>query len=353
MQPATCRAWVLTRRPDKSKVGGMKTAQLASLTREVAVAIRSETALPSGRRRLQQICTPDPLDGFRQLERPSKDTSDLTRRIDSWAERLFLNDNRIREALGPFVTVSEERGVLYYPDDFQPEKGRTFTLLMLDPVDNTELVIRRLGGAVSACIASGQLSPDGHLERADLVAVAVADVSGGEVFFTGVDCSGPGVSNGNGEERCLKRQYREGGDVSLSAVLVKASRFRALASRLANLELPGGRPTRFFLHHGGPLPLCRVAAGDLDLAFDLEVGYKAMDYAPGLWIAAASGCAWQVLDEQGELLGGFDPTRLRIPEGKDLESQLLGFLKQRTRFAVAHSPELLDQALCEFQNPKY
>lgn len=37
---------------------------------------------------------------------------------------------------------------------------------------------------------------------------------------------------------------------------------------------------RIWLHHGGPLPICRVAYGDIDAVVEFQKGYKLIDLLP-------------------------------------------------------------------------
>lgn len=314
---------------------------LIGLARDLAGRIREETALPSRRRELSRLVATTPLAGFRSLERPPKGEADRTRRIDTWAEACFLARSSLLEQFPQLVVITEERGVLFHPPDYEPARGTDFPLLLLDPVDNTELVIRRLGGAVTALLATAHRGEEGLLDSIRIESAVVVDIAGGEAFFTSRAREGVQDSAESQQER-LQVLTQERDTLAISSVAIKPERLQPLLEGLARLGSGKGPPCRFFLHHGGPLPLCRVAAGDFDVAFDLTRGYKAFDYAAGLWIASRAGCHWLVRDQRGNDLPDFDPASLRVPPGPHLNTQFLALLEERTQFVVARSRELLD-----------
>ena len=101
---------------------------------------------------------------------------------------------------------------------------------------------------------------------------------------------------------------------------------------------------RGIFHHGGPIPICRVASGDIDVAFDSLKGYKPIDYAGAVFLAGVAGCRCALPDALD-----WDPRLLVLPVGSSsLEDQLLKTLENRMRFICAANDAVLEHFKSEF-----
>lgn len=320
--------------------------------------IREATASPSSRRnaaKLRSIAERAVPEGYAVLVPIRKEAADQTRRVDEEAETFLLGflRERLQKAGYPgWVVLSEERGVLVSPASFDPSAVDRFLLVLIDPVDNTDLVINAFGGAI--CLIAAEARMQGHGPGARMVcaairSTAIADASRGEIYWAEEEQDGAFVdvdsAAGRGSERLEPDRSVTWQGITLSSVNTKVPRIRELLRRdwldrkdrqLDPIE------SRCLFHHGGPLPVVRVASGDIHLAFDNVKGYKPIDLAGALFLANKAGCEIRCFDASG---GPWDPGRIVIPHGAScISDQLLATLRHRLRFSCAASKEISDYA---------
>ena len=132
--------------------------------------INQKTVSPEKRKNISATKSGLPnIQGYCVLKQPKKDAADLTRRIDAETETLvfrLLKQELYDKAGLSFVVMSEERGVLSCPEkDFDPHTVESFLLILLDPVDGTDLVRTGFGGAVAMAAATVEVKGKGKTAR--------------------------------------------------------------------------------------------------------------------------------------------------------------------------------------------
>jgi fructose-1,6-bisphosphatase/inositol monophosphatase family enzyme len=195
---------------------------------------------------------------------------------------------------------SEEQEYLLHP----PSASH---LVLFDPVDCTHLAVRGLPGAcVGICVMD--------LAQQDIVSSAIGDYYNGDLYWAD---EGGAFRNGKPVHPTTITRLT---DAYVATCYGKASRVRKM--------LAGEGMTRdaFWIDSdGGILAMARVGDGRIDAYFDLMLGYKPYDFAPGAHFAARAGAS--VTDEYG------NPIRWS-------EDQ-----RQRCKFVIAATAEL-NEAIC-------
>jgi len=338
------------------------TAVLWSTTVRLMDEARRATASPAARRRASErmdrtLAVPPE---YTILARPRKEADDATRRIDAETEERALAI--LREALPAlgyehFVVLSEERGVLVHPPRFDPSSARAVLLILIDPIDSTDLAVIAFGGAVALVAVELRLRAEpgpARIESGEILAAVVGAIATQEIYWAEKQQSGAFVDLGTGEQRSTETLAPDASTprekIILSTVAAKLPRFKQFVAAFGRAGGPGeildANEARLLLHHGGPLPVTRVASGDIHLVLDPFKGYKCIDYAGALFIAAKAGCKCACFAAKGQI--DWAPDRLIIGGGTTLLDQLSATLTHRQRFLCASNADVLAYARDSF-----
>ncbi|MBN2181789.1 MAG: hypothetical protein JW715_07725 [Sedimentisphaerales bacterium] len=181
----------------------------------------------------------------------------------------------IRKVGSSIALFSEEQEYLLNP--LNPTH-----LVLFDPVDCTYLAIRELPGASAGiCVID--------LSQRKIISAAIGDYYNGDLYWA--DEEGAFY---NGQQR-HPTNVTELKDAFVSTCYGKASR--------VNKMLAGEGMTRdaFWIDTtSGILAMAQVGIGRMDAYFDLMLGFKPFDFAPGAYFAAKAGAC--VTDEYGNPL---------------------------------------------------
>lgn len=325
---------------------------LLSVARDARSLVRQQTACPSQRRKAAKL-TPKPptVDGFRVIAAGEKDSTDQTKDIDAAAEYRILQ--LLAERLDPgFVVMTEERGILVSPVDFDPASQDSFRLLAIDPVDNTDLTTIGFGGAITLVAAEAHVEGQGERARvasAQILSTVICDMPRAEYYWAEKEQGGAFVDFQDAAGDQVTEPLRpdrttQWPDITLSCVNAKIGRIRRLFADLGWMSHGGQRldenRARCIFHHGGPLPMCRVASGDIHAAFDALKGYKPIDLAGGLFLASKADCRCRCF---GDNTDDWSPEELIVAvDAPSIGDQLLRVFEQRHRFIVTANDSVMD-----------
>jgi fructose-1,6-bisphosphatase/inositol monophosphatase family enzyme len=327
----------------RSKLGNAACA----VAKHCAALIRRETTTPERRKRAREKAPLGALPrGYQPLldDKPatpkSKAPDDETRRLDVRSERAALTLlARYLSALGYcfFIVVTEESGVLLWGSHDEYLNAGNVLIVFLDPVDSTHQALLRFGGCAVVLLAEAVANGAGaarSLRNPAILATAIA-TPGGETFWAERGIDGAFVDFGAQRLRLAPDSSVGVESAILSAVVYKPSRIVQFFNRLEWLELLGSR-SMVITHHGGPLPIAKVAAGEIHLVWDSVKGYAVSDLSPGMFIAAKAGCfCWADAP-------GWSPFEIPLPRGGSICGQLNAALKDRYKFACSSANPSLD-----------
>ena len=311
---------------------------LKSALQRVATAAREDTGSPAKRRQAAQLAPTETAapEGYeckgsrRMSDKPDDDRSKL---IDIHSEARLLAILRIelcKIGVKRFAVLTEERGLLITISDAAWPWDGSFLLLLIDPIDSTDLFLMRFGGAI-AITALWVRAGDAV---ATVLAAVVLDLLSGETFWADVSTDGASVDCPVSDGQWATEALVPGPSASWPAITVstyaaKIPRLLRLLEKTGFLETLDMATARLVSHHGGSLPLCRVAAGDIAAALEFGKGYKCIDYVPGAYIAHKAGAGVHISDQP------CGPERLDIALGATLDERLIETLTRRRRFVVA------------------
>jgi hypothetical protein len=310
-----------------------------------AAIIKRETSHPalrrSAREKVDRCSIPE---GYRRLAGVEKMLDDQTTRLDAACESAGLEQlARLLPAIGHrlFIVVTEESGVLIW-DPFQdPGKATSAVVAFLDPVDSTHQALLRWGGCAVVLLAKATIKREDDrewLDDPDILAAAIATPDG-ETFWAEKEQEAAFVDFA-GQRHQLVPDSRVGLESAvLSAVVYKRDRILKFHEQIGWVsEL--GPEAKVELHHGGPLPLAKIAAGEVHLAWDSLKGYAVSDLSPGMFVCAKAGCVcWADAP-------GWSACAVPLPAGASIGEQLRMALKKRYKF-VCCAPSGPIKAFCE------
>ena len=265
-----------------------------------------------------------------------KDSQDLSKVLDIKAEELILEALKVefpRIGIEKFIVLSEELGVLLFPTDSKCHELEPIYLILIDPMDNTDNALMAFGGAIAITTAF-----IGEGENAEIVAAVVGDLARNEMFWAYQGQGKAFVDYGNGYQQTepLEPNYCvHWKKTKLSSFNAKLNRFFKFCLKKTLIEQLDQDDARILLHHGGPLPICRVAAGDIDAVIEFDKGYKAIDYSGGLFIASKAKAKVKFLGS-----GPRDASHLVIGNGASFKEKLLNTLTRRQRFICAANDDV-------------
>lgn len=191
----------------------------------------------------------------------------------------LLAENIVAEQLKkldfPFKLYSEEKG--YIID--RPEAK--FTIL-LDPIDGTFFAIRGIpGGCIGISVhEASTMNP---------IAAILGDYYNTDLYWA----SAEGAFHNN--KPIHVSGTKDINKAFISTCYGKYSRFGKMLNRVGIVE-----GAQWIETTGSMLSMVRVATGQIDAYFDLMLGYKSYDFAPGAYIAKMAGAI--VTDEEGNEL---------------------------------------------------
>jgi len=306
---------------------------------ETIKSARSATKSPSKRREAAVVIpskTLKSLKGYRMIRPMPKDPQDLSKVLDVEAEERLLTAlpfHLKKIGIKEFIVLSEERGVLIYPEDSQYNGTGLIYLILIDPIDSTDLALMSFGGAVAVTAA---FMSDG---KAEIVTAVVGDLTRNEIFWAVKGQDGAFVDYGNDKqtEKLQPNSSVPWEKIKLSSFSAKINRFEAFCSKKQLIQQLDKNEARVVLHHGGPLPVCRVAAGDIDAVVEFDKGYKAIDYSGALFLADKAGAKVKFYGENQPC----DASHLVIGNGDTFKEKLLNTLIRRQRFICAANEVVL------------
>jgi myo-inositol-1(or 4)-monophosphatase len=259
----------------------------------------------------------------------TKTEANPTKALDREAEDLILNSllRKLPKMKGVerLAVFSEERGVLTYPDDLDPDAADW--IAFIDPVDGTEFAEALQGGWCLLAL---------YNRRSNCVEAAVA----GDIFLNRLYWA-----SRNGPAECIDfvthswfkldggpspRKRLAGARVNF--LTTKVDRFLAVSKKTRLLDAIRSGDGRINLSWGSNT-IIQVAAGYADAAIEFDKGFASYDLLPGLFIGERAGLT--ILDLEGNPL----TSQLDIPS---VFSAWRTNPKQpkRTKFVAAKEPEL-------------
>jgi len=314
---------------------------IKSSVMKAATAAREATATPRRRRDAAKAVAylRAPL-GYEILAQLDDSPDDPSRVIDVETEGLLLKE--LKEALNHkgierFVVLTEELGVAVSPPGSDPATWDTFPLLLVDPVDSTDLLLMGFGGAIA--VTALWVRPGAAL--ADVVASVVVDLRGAEVFYArrgaGAFVESARPDGTTATERLEPNRSSQWPAILLATFAAKVPRLLRLAAKTNLIQALNNHAARIVAHHGGPLIATRVASGDIDAAIEFSKGFKCIDYGP-CFVAQQAGTTVRIIDQP------CGPSGLDIAtDGQTLKDRLLNTLKRRRKFVVAANDSIANE----------
>lgn len=322
--------------------------ELKDIVKDVFQFTRSFLCSPKNRHLASEKVKPKDFPPFyRQLRSvENKELNDLSREIDVKTEMFFLERLGMKlPAMGieDFIVLTEERGVIYYSRNGN-NYNKPIYILNIDPIDSTDLAISGLGGAVSVSVAFMKG------KSAELVAAVVGDLMSREIYWAFNEINEAYIDfeedlrSSRRTERIKPNVDIPWDEVKLSSFAAKINRFSKFTCKKDLISVLNENSARIILHSGGPIPIVKTACGDIDAVVEFIKGYKAIDYAGGLFIAEKAGTKIRFFDNNFNIENK-NASQLNICEGSNLEDSLLNTLKYRQRFIVAANETIMNVIL--------
>lgn len=238
------------------------------------------------------------------------------------------------ESLGSFVYASEEDDPLIVGPATDPD-----LLILVDPLDTSELAVRALHGYTHVLLYSRSLRRP--------VAAVVGDIYHHVQLFIG-------CRHDDGEDRAylitadddVHRLSTRRTPVTIPQALITnylmrpaerlqpIARQQALIDALTKPDADGPARGRIGVDFGS-ISLCHVAAGQTDATVEFAKGFAVWDLSPGHYILrSAGGC---VIDLHGK--------ELPLDYGLDSLKDIAAAMKKRRTFIAAGAPSLAHEIL--------
>lgn len=252
---------------------------------------------------------------------------------DLWAHHRY--QELLREHLDSFVYASEEAEPQVIGPDPDPD-----LVVLVDPLDTSELAVRGLNGYTHIMIYSRTLARPivaviGDIFHHLQLYVAARDPEGRDLAFLITADSeqhalGPRAPKTLAESLVTNYLMRP---AERFAPLARQTRFfQALGERAADGKSRGRIGVDF-----GSVGLCHVAAGLTDATIEFAKGFAIWDLSPGHYVLHAAGGT--VIDLQG--------TPIPLDYGLDSLGKIAEAMNGRRKFIAAGSAKLAHEILAE------
>lgn len=237
------------------------------------------------------------------------------------------------QSLGSFVYASEEDDPRVVGTDPDPD-----LLILVDPLDTSELAVRALHGYTHVMLYSRSLARP--------VVAVVGDIYHHLQLFIG-------CRNDDGEDRAYLvtadqqvHQLRTRRPVSISQALITnylmrpAERLQPIARQQGLIDAltapgPGGPAKGRIGVDFGSISLCHVASGQTDATVEFAKGFAIWDLSPGHYILHAAGGT--VIDLQGK--------EMSLDYGLGSLEDIAAAMDERRMFIAAAGPSLAHEIL--------
>jgi myo-inositol-1(or 4)-monophosphatase len=241
--------------------------------------------------------------------RAAGSTSDdvISRNLDIVAERAII-EPLVHTGLS-FMLVSEDLPTTTYGSS--PEY-----IVILDPIDGTELALRDLSGAISSLLI---LSYHTHEPLCSIV----SDILMGRMYYTSIDQEGAYLDG----QRVFPSRTKDLSKALLSIYAAKGDRLLGL-SKESDLVRKANR----IHNYGGALAIAQVGAGNIDAVVEYTKGFQNIDYGAALFFAERAGAF--IRDLEG------NPVRISVEKEK------------RQKFIVSSTEELFKQIFERLRRPE-